>query len=90
MVKKFRKKPVEIEAIRWDGSEEALAAIKTWGAAVSRQQNGDLIVETLEDGAAGQVKHYATKGDYIIRGVLGEFYPCKLDIFEKTYDSLGE
>lgn len=44
-----------------------------------------LLVPTLEDGG-GRAKHVASPGDWIIRGVAGEFYPCKPDIFEQTYE----
>ena len=43
---------------------------------------------TLEDGARAVVKHIATDGDWIVKGVRGEFYPCKSDIFEQTYEEL--
>ena len=58
-VKKYRKKPVVIEAY---------------------QTHQEMIVHTLE----GDMK--ASVGDYIITGVDGEQYPCKLDVFEKTYE----
>jgi hypothetical protein len=45
---------------------------------------GGLIIKTLEG------EHIATIGDYIIKGVSGEFYPCKPDIFEQTYEMVGE
>lgn len=41
---------------------------------------------TLEDGNELHVKHIATEGDWIIKGVAGEFYACKPDIFEQTYE----
>lgn len=44
-------------------------------------------IPTLEDGVDGRAKHVASIGDYIIKGVKGEFYPCKPDIFEMTYES---
>lgn len=43
-------------------------------------------IKTFEDGKDGQVKHIASAGDYIIRGIQGELYLCKSDIFEATYD----
>jgi len=50
---------------------------------------GEVVITTLEDGDKGaQVKHIATEGDYIIKGVQGEFYPCKPDIFLATYEIL--
>ena len=43
-------------------------------------------IRTLEDGIHLTVKHIATEGDWIIKGVQGEFYACKPDIFEQTYE----
>lgn len=43
-------------------------------------------VFTLEDGSDGRAKHVASIGDWIIKGIKGEFYPCKPDIFQATYD----
>lgn len=45
-----------------------------------------LNVPTLEDGGDKRVKHVASMGDYIIKGVQGEFYPCKPEIFVQTYE----
>ena len=85
MIQKYRKKPVEIEAIQW--TEENLPAIKEWlgDNLVSEARYSSPIhwiysIKTLE----GNMK--ITEGDYIIRGVKGEFYPCKPDIFYATYD----
>ena len=80
---KYRKKPVVIEAIRWTG--ENVKEIKEFltGADFSCVP-GYLLIRTLEG------KHIATVGDMIIKGVHGEFYPCKPDIFEKTYEMVGE
>ncbi|BDZ40801.1 hypothetical protein GCM10025865_01000 [Paraoerskovia sediminicola] len=69
---KFRKKPVIIEAMQWDGTPEGATPIINW------------ILETGERSAMR-----ATPGDWIIRGVQGEFYPCKPDIFEATYEVVG-
>ena len=80
---KFRKKPVVIEAVRWDGSDYASIQIfcgnKTTGI-----RNGKAVIQTLE-GELG-----ASIGDWIIKGVHGEFYPCKPDIFELTYESVED
>ena len=77
---KFRKKPIVIEAIKWYGNNEnELFTLGTdW-----RIDRGVLYISTLE----GNMK--ADIGDYIIKGVNGELYPCKPDIFEKTYDMVG-
>ena len=80
----FRKKPVVVEAKRWDGSGEALDEIFDWftsnDARVSTASENKLAILTLE----GVMK--ADVGDWIIRGVKGEFYPCKHDVFEATYE----
>ena len=83
--KKYRKKPVVIEAIRFDGENHD--EIIDWvgdgpfvgkGAAIDRARN--LLIATLEGPLT------ASPGDYVIRGVKGEFYPIKPDVFEATYD----
>lgn len=81
---KFRKKPVVIEAMQWDGSATSANAIakwvdQPWGVDPSRTV---LEVPTLE----GLMQ--ASKGDWIIRGVKGEFYPCKPDVFAATYEAV--
>jgi len=80
---KFRKKPIEVEAIRWHG--ENGEELREWvGSSFhSYQRNGGFVLTTLE----GQM--LANLGDVIIKGVAGEFYPCKPDIFKKTYDVAG-
>jgi hypothetical protein len=82
---KFRKKPVVIEAIQWHGQNEK--EIRNFFKQVdfsSFSFNGGLNIRTLEG------VHKADVGDWIIRGVKGEFYPCKPDIFEMTYEAAGE
>lgn len=78
---KYRKKPIVIDAVQWTGENaiEILSFIdpKQFNYIVS---NNTLIIETLEG------NHKASVGDWIIKGVSGEFYPCKPDIFEKTYE----
>lgn len=77
---KYRKKPVEIEAILFDGEnfEEIGHFVGFNGRKVGRE--GRLEIITLEGVMV------ANPGDYIIKGVQGEFYPCKPDIFEQTYE----
>ena len=81
----FRKKPVVIEAIHYDGTENSVVEIlqmkETNSSAKSiRVDAGDLLIHTLE----GVMR--ADKGDWVIKGVNGELYPCKPDIFDKTYE----
>jgi hypothetical protein len=83
----FRKKPVEIEAIQFtreNGPELAAWSGGKWRSLYGRGDRGEdishVIIPTLEG------DHRADLGDFIIKGVKGEFYPCKPDIFAATYD----
>jgi hypothetical protein len=85
---KFRKKPVVIEAMQWDGTVGESTWVIEW--MLSNGGTGRLVewtdltwrlhIDTLE----GVMR--ADPGDWIIRGVQGEFYPCKPDIFAATYE----
>ena len=80
MIKRYRKKPVTIEAVQWTGNN-----ISEICKFINRDVNhllmsGQLYITTLEG------VHRASVGDYIIKGVKGEFYPCKPDIFANTYE----
>lgn len=73
----FRKKPVVIEAVQFKGNFDELESFVGGDANFT---NGELVIATLE-GAL-----HASDGDWIIKGVKGEFYPCKPDIFAATYE----
>lgn len=78
---KFRKKPVVIDAMRFDGTFSSVEAL--FIDRCSQVLGSDTLqIETLEGVMT------ANKGDWIIRGVKGEFYPCKPDIFEATYEAV--
>ena len=90
---KYRKKQVIIEAIQWTGFN--LEEIKSFVGDSLQYDIFDaawqvgksaphvyMVIKTLEG------HHICTKGDFIIKGVHGEFYPCKPDIFEKTYEAV--
>lgn len=80
MINKYVKKPVIIEAIQWIGDNvEEIKGFVTPIAEYLEDEN-TIIIHTLE----GDMK--AEINDYIIKGVKGEFYPCKPDIFEETYN----
>ncbi len=89
---KYRKKPVVIEAIQWTGKnfDECMNFIgEDYGnkfnyenAEESATETGKILIDTLE----GMIT--ASKGDFIIKGVKGEFYPCKPDIFQQTYEPI--
>lgn len=87
---KYRKKPVVIEAMQWNPHDlEEAGQVAGW--MLAHIPNGFRVVEgrglqidTLED------PMIASPGDWIIRGIKGEFYPCKPDIFEATYDRVED
>lgn len=78
---KYRKKPVVIEAREWTGGNAV--NLLDWIGEAAKQDGASLIIHTLEG------DHEASLGDMIIKGVKGEFYPCKPDIFAATYDLVG-
>jgi len=90
MIRKYRKKPVVIEAIEWTGNnlKEIIdftgrhESIKDWewGRYERLVKFAGLKIFTIEG------SQLATVGDMIIKGVQGEFYPCKPDIFKATYE----
>lgn len=89
---KYTKKPVAIEAVQWEGDfiVNGVDTSPSWiqdafaeGILYFRGM-GELWIHTLEG------EHHASVGDYIIKGVKGELYPCKPDIFEQTYEKVEE
>ena len=82
----WRKKPVVIEAFRWAGDLDEMENPEWFcqamrdGMVIPGTSQAALLIETLEG------THRANRGDWIIRGIKGEIYPCKPDIFEMTYD----
>lgn len=83
---KYRKKPVVIEAIKFTRNNfqeiRDFTDFQAHSLTIERRINGiaTCIIPTLE----GQ--HIATEGDFIIKGIIGQFYPCKPDVFEQTYE----
>ena len=82
---KYRKKPVVIEAVQWNGANHLITEtfMKGSGATIDYSQSklGVIQIPALEGVMTAQA------GDWIIKGVQGEFYPCKPDIFEQTYEA---
>ena len=77
----YRKRPVVIEAIKLKFSTDSQDEIIQWSNnTIQKGLDGGLKIPTLE----GMM--IANTGDYIIKGIKGEFYPCKPDIFEMTYE----
>ena len=87
----YRKKPVEIQAMRFTGLDSYLEIVgwmkasgDTWALANEvRYSTPIMLIQTLEGTMS------ASPGDWIIRGVRGEFCPCKPDIFEATYEEVA-
>ncbi len=96
-MKKYRKKPVVIEALLWDGknhrsmynflggSEDEYLKDEGKHFYIDHGEvHGGLVIKTMEG------EHIASIGDYIIKGVLGEYYPCKPKAFELTYEEVED
>lgn len=81
---RYRKRPVEIEARQVDTSDyDGLCDLVAWCGGTAIDYGGHVIaIDTLEG------RMCADPGDWIIQGVKGEFYPCKPDIFEATYEAV--
>jgi hypothetical protein len=82
---KYRKKPVVIEAVQYGpySAPSVELAMFLEGSGATLTEDG-IVIPTLEG------DHLARVGDWIIKGVAGEFYPCKPDIFAQTYEKAGE
>jgi len=97
---KYKKRPVIIEAIQLQSTDKSIREILLFmSVGVNTNSNSasdafesycdncrineGMRIETLEGG------HFASFGDYIIKGVQGEFYPCKPDIFKQTYEEVS-
>lgn len=81
----YRKKPVVIEAVQWNGNKASLEAIGGLAYGGNRyvlHMEDKLEIPTLEGVMTANI------GDWIIKGVSGEVYPCKPDIFEMTYEKV--
>lgn len=92
---RWRKKPVEVEAFKWEGKlvgNDGVPNVPNWAwdaykdgtiffsSIHAEGPNDEMFIHTLEG------NHHASIGDYVIRGVKGEIYPCKPDIFAQTYE----
>jgi hypothetical protein len=87
---KYRKRPVVIEAVTWQGKYTSPGEWPEWfndairAGTISTRPSGALMIDTREGVMRADI------GDMVIRGVKGELYPCKPDIFEATYKPAGE
>lgn len=82
----FRKRPVVIEAVKYDGTVDSILPLFKHSAipsSIDQVSSGALEIQTLEGVMTANI------GDWIIRGVKGELYPCKPDIFDATYETVA-
>lgn len=87
---KYRKKPVVIEAVKWNGYnlDEIKRFTGNHADVKYDEKDGNIIADLYIHTLEGDM--HASKGDYIIKGVRGEFYPCKPDIFNQTYEEVKD
>ena len=82
MIKKYVKKPIVVEAIQWTGYN--IAEVKNFAEGhIGTYSNSSRIAVSTPEG-----RLFAYSGYYIIKGINGEFYPCKPDVFKKTYEEI--
>jgi hypothetical protein len=86
MIKTYIKKPVEIQAVQWTGDNieeiKEFRSLSDHPNAMYVLTNNEIIFSTREGDMSAWI------GDFIIRGEKGEYYPCKPDIFEATYEEV--
>ena len=91
----FRRRPITVEAVEYKYTPEGLSELHAFcGSSLGRIEKArtpgakaEAELGTLEDGNHLTVKHIATEGDFIVKGVQGEFYAVKPDIFWETYEA---
>ena len=104
MINKYKKKPVVIEAVKLTEKsiKEVYEFVHSYRVELNNLIESDywelyektvvkdgMNIPTLEDGFDKRAKLVASMGDYVIKGIKGEFYACKPDIFHETYESFG-
>ncbi len=80
MVKQYKKKPVVISAVKWTGNN--LKEVMDFMKGKAMIKCGNIVIPTIEGAMTAEA------GSYIIKGVKGEYYPCRGDIFEDTYEEV--
>lgn len=82
---RYRKRPVTVDAIRFDGTNaREIADLLDWEWADGDEICDTLVIETLEGDMTANI------GDWIIKGVAGEGYPCRDDVFQLSYEPAEE
>lgn len=89
---RYRKKPVVVDAIQWKGGDttclDDFIGKQGWTRADAREMAYDDPEQIIVYNKAENQWIYLPVGHWVIRGVAGEYYPCKPDIFERTYDAV--
>jgi len=101
VAKQYRKKPVVIEAILLTHTAESIASVQKFiqngvldkNSCASASDAWDMYLDIVRARGGIEIKtlegtHLASFGDYVIKGIAGEFYPCKPDIFKGTYEEV--
>lgn len=78
MIRSYRSRPVVVRAVRWTGRN--VGEMRRFAGGSVFVDNGDLYIRTLEG------RLLANRGDWIIEGLVGDFYPCKPGVFKRKYD----
>ena len=86
MIEIYKKKPVSVAVLAWTG--ENFDEVKKFAGDMAFMEDGNLFIHTLED--TDKSNHAASVGDLIVRGIKGEFYPVKPDVFLRTYEPCSE
>lgn len=90
MIKKFRNKPFIVEALKWEVNFEGLVEMAEFMGSKFKLDTMDaskLSIDTYT-GEAQRREFTVKEGDWVLKALNGEFYPCRLDIFEKTYEEI--
>ncbi len=85
---KYCKKPIVIDAVQWFKHGDH-PSVERYGESIVDQYPAYEkcgLIKTLEDNVSGM--HHVVPGDWIIKGIKGEFYPCKPDIFAESYEAV--
>lgn len=91
MIKRYKTKPCEIEAIQWTGENlEDIISFARKSVIYDILNPGFKIVDVHMEIKTLEGNMIVSEGDYIIKGLRGEFYPCKPDVFEKKYELIEE
>lgn len=86
MIEIYKKKPVSVAVVTWTGKN--FDEVKKFAGDMAFMEDGSLFIHTLED--TDKSNHAASVGDFIVRGIKGEFYPVKPDVFLRTYEPCSE